>query len=81
MKKIIVSKFEYEFLIASLEELYNISSDEIVTDKWMVKLEETRMLFDLELEFYKIRNDKQTPTKKEMIKWIISKLKAKSLDL
>ena len=47
----------------------------------MVKLEETRMLFDLELEFYKIRNDKQTPTKKEMIKWIISKLKAKSLDL
>jgi len=81
MKKIIVSKFEYEFLIASLEELYNISSDEIVTDKWMVKLEETRMLFDLELEFYNIRNDKQTPTKKEMIKWIISKLKAKSLDL
>lgn len=81
MKKIIVSKVEYEFLIASLEELYNISSDEIVTDKWMVKLEETRMLFDLELEFYNIRNDKQTPTKKEMIKWIISKLKAKSLDL
>lgn len=81
MKKIIVSKFEYEFLIASLEELYNISSDEIVTDKWMVKLEETRMLFDLELEFYNIRNDRQTPTKKEMIKWIISKLKAKSLDL
>lgn len=81
MKKIIISKFEYEFLIASLEELYNISSDEIVTDKWMVKLEETRMLFDLELEFYNIRNNKQTPTKKEMIKWIISKLKAKNLDL
>ena len=81
MKKIIVSKFEYEFLIASLEELYNISSDEIVTDKWLYKIEDTRMLFDLELEFYNIRNDKQTPTKKEMIKWIISKLKAKSLDL
>ena len=81
MKKIIVSKFEYEFLIASLEELYNISSDEIVTDKWLSKIEDTRMLFDLELEFYNIRNDKQTPTKKEMIKWIISKLKAKSLDL
>jgi hypothetical protein len=81
MKKIIVSKVEYEFLIASLEELYNISSDEIVTDKWLYKIEDTRMLFDLELEFYNIRNDKQTPTKKEMIKWIISKLKAKSLDL
>jgi hypothetical protein len=80
MKKIIVSKFEYEFLISSLEELYNISSDEIVTDKWMCKLEETRMLFDLELEFYNIRNDKQTPTKKEMIKWILTKVKAKSLD-
>ena len=81
MKKIIVSKVEYEFLSASLEELYNISSDEIVTDKWLSKIEDTRMLFDLELEFYNIRNDKQTPTKKEMIKWIISKLKAKSLDL
>jgi hypothetical protein len=80
MKKIIVSKFEYEFLISSLEELYNISSDEIVTDKWMSKLEETRMLFDLELEFYNVRNDKQTPTKKEMIKWILTKVKAKSLD-
>ena len=62
MKKIIVSKVEYEFLIASLEELYNISSDEIVTDKWLSKIEDTRMLFDLELEFYNIRNDKQTPT-------------------
>lgn len=80
MKKIIVSKFEYEFLIALLEELYNISSDEIITDKWMSKLEETRMLFDLELEFYNIRNDKQTPTKKEMIKWILIKVKTKSLD-
>ena len=80
MKKIIVSKFEYEFLVYSLEELYNISSDELVNDKWMSKLEETRILFDLELEFYNIRNDKQTPTKKEMIKWILTKVKAKSLD-
>ncbi len=81
MKKIIISKFEHEFLIASLEELYNISSDEIVTDNWMIKLGETRMLFDLELEFYNIRNDKQPPTKKEMINWIILKLKTKISDL
>jgi len=38
------------------------------------------MLFDLELEFYNIRNDKQTPTKKEMIKWILTKVKTKSVD-
>lgn len=81
MKKIIVSKFEYEFLVSSLEELYNISSDELVNDKWMSKLEKTRKLFDLELDFYNIRSDKQTPTKKEMVKWILTKIKAKSLDL
>ena len=81
MKKIIVSKFEYEFLVSSLEELYNISSDELVNDKWMSKLEKTRKLFDLELDFYNIRTDRQTPTKKEMVKWILTKIKAKSLDL
>lgn len=81
MKKIIVSKFEYEFLVSSLEELYNISSDELVNDKWMSKLEKTRKLFDLELDFYNIRSDRQTPTKKEMVKWILTKIKAKSLDL
>jgi hypothetical protein len=81
MKKIIVSKFEYEFLVFSLEELYNVSSNELVNDKWMSKLEKTRRLFDLELDFYNIRSDKQTPTKKEMVKWILTKIKAKSLDL
>ena len=81
MKKIIVSKVEYEFIISSLEELYEISPDETISDKWISKLEPTKKLFDLELEFYNIRNDNQTPTKKETVKWLLEKIKNKNLDL
>lgn len=81
MKKVIVSKVEYEFLVSLLEELYIVSPDETISDKWISKLEPTKKLFDLELEFYNIRNDNQTPTKKETVKWLIEKIKNKSLDL
>jgi len=81
MKKIIVSKVEYEFLILLLEELYTSSSDETISDKWISKLEPTKRLFDLELDYYNIRNDGQTPTKKEIVKWLISKLKNKNVDI
>ena len=81
MKKIIVSKVEYEFLILLLEELYVSSSDETISDKWISKLEPTKRLFDLELDYYNIRNDGQTPTKKEMVKWLLIKVKSKSSDL
>jgi hypothetical protein len=81
MKKVIVSKMEYEFLVSLLEELYIISPDETISDKWISKLEPTKKLFDLELEFYNIRNDNQTPTKKQMVKWLLEKIKNKNLDL
>ena len=81
MKKVIVSKVEYEFLVFLLEELYITSPDETISDKWISKLEPTKKLFDLELEFYNIRNDNQTPTKKEMVKWLLEKIKNKNLDL
>jgi len=81
MKKIIVSKVEYEFLILLLEELYISSSDETISDKWISKLEPTKRLFDLELDYYNIRNGGQTPTKKEMVKWLLIKVKSKSSDL
>jgi hypothetical protein len=81
MKKIIVSNVEYEFIILLLEELYTSSSDETISDKWISKLEPTKRLFDLELDYYNIRNDSQTPTKKEMVKWLISKLKNKNVDI
>jgi len=81
MKKVIVSKVEYEFLVSLLEELYIVSSDETISDKWISKLEPTKKLFDLELEFYNIRNDNQSPTKKQMVKWLLEKIKNKNLDL
>jgi len=81
MKKIIITKFEYDVLVSCLDELYNISTNDSVNDKIMFKLGDTRRLFDLEMKFYNIRNDKQPPTKKELVQWILSKIKAKSLDL
>jgi len=72
---------EYEFLILLLEELYISSSDETISDKWISKLEPTKRLFDLELDYYNIRNDGQTSTKKEMVKWLLIKVKTKSSDL
>ena len=81
MNKIIVSKVEYEFLILALEELYNVSSDEAILDKWVTKLGDTRKLFDLELGYYNIRCDGNDPTKKQMIQWLITKIKNKTADL
>jgi hypothetical protein len=81
MKKVIVSNVEYEFLVFLLEQLYIISPDETISDKWISKLEPTKKLFDLELKFYNIRNDNQIPTKKEMVKWLLEKIKNKNLDL
>ena len=81
MNKIIVSKFEYELLISLLEELYKNSSDETVSQEFMDELGQTRRLFDLEMAYYNIRDDKQNPTKKQMVKWILTKIKTKKLDL
>lgn len=82
MKKTILSKVETEFLINCLEELYEISSDvDLIDKKWMDKLEVTRKLFNLEMDYYKIRSDGNVPTKKQMIKWILLKVKNKTVDL
>jgi len=82
MKRIILSKIENELMLSFLEELHNSLSDtEIVDVKWFEKLEPTWRLFELELAYYKIRDDKQLPTKKQMIKWLIIKIKNKTADL
>jgi hypothetical protein len=82
MKRIILSKIENEILISSLEELHNSLSDtELADTKWFEKLKPTWKLFELELAYYKIRDDKQLPTKKQMVKWLIIKIKNKTADL
>lgn len=82
MKRIILSKLENDFLINSLEEYLKIASDtELVDQKWLDKLQSTRRLFDLELAYYKIRNDSKPPTKKQMVEWILIKVKNKTADL
>lgn len=82
MKRIILSKIENEFLLSSLEELHDSLNDiEPADNKWFEMLGATRRLFDLELAYYKIRSDGQLPTKKQMIKWLIIKIKNKTADL
>lgn len=82
MKRIILSKIENEFLLSSLEELHDSLSDtELADNKWFEKMSATRKLFDLELAYYKIRSDCQIPTKKQMIRWLIIKIKNKTADL
>lgn len=82
MKRIILSKIENEFLLSSLEELHDSLNDtEPADNKWFEMLGPTRRLFDLELAYYKIRSDGQVPTKKQMIRWLIIKIKNKTADL
>ena len=82
MKRIILSKVENDLLIHCLEELVKNSSDiEIVDQKWMDRLDPVRKLFNLELSYYKIRSDQQPPTKKQMVEWLLIKIKNKTADL
>jgi len=82
MKRILLSKLENDFLKTCLEEyLEKISDTELVDQKWLDELQDIRKLFDLELDNYKIRNDGMIPTKKQMVKWLIIKIKNKTADL
>lgn len=82
MKRIILSKLENEFLIHCLEELIkNIPETELVDQKWLDKIEPTRRQFNLELSYFKIKNNSEQPTKKEFVQWLLIKLKNKTADL
>jgi len=80
MKNIILTDTENDFLLSCLEELIEKSDSNPMEKKWDEKLKKTRKLFDLELEFYKLRRGKLV-TKKEMVKWILIKIKNKTSDI
>ena len=80
MKKIILTEIEYNFALQCLEELLlKTPADEKLDHKWLNDLKQTRHLFNLELNFFNIRNDQNDPTKYQMISWLLFKIKNKTI--
>lgn len=80
MKKVILTKIEYELLVDSLERLQKHTDDSLADSKWLDKLDVTRRQYELELDYYKIKNYGEPSTKSHMLKWLITKVKNKTLD-
>ena len=81
MKRVILSDLESEYLIAMLEELVQKSNYEKIDDKWIPKINKIKKHFDLEMSFYKIKDDPYRPNKQEMARWLLTKIKNKTGDL
>jgi hypothetical protein len=63
-----------------LEELSNVADDSPIGDSWLEKLNKTKRHFDLEMQYFKIKNNTNKPTKKEMAKWLKTKIQNKISD-
>ena len=80
MKKLILTKLEYDFLTECLEKLEKHTDDSPADSKWLEKMDTTRRLYELEMEHFNIKKYGALSTKKEMVKWILTKVKTKSVD-
>ena len=80
MKKIILTKIECEFLIECLETLEKNTDNSPADSKWFEKMDTTRRLYELEMEHFNIKKYGDPSTKYQMVKWLLTKVKNKSLD-
>lgn len=80
MKKVILSKIEYEFLVECLEKLEKQTDDSPADSKWFEKMDTTQRLYELEMEYYKIKKYGEPSTRYDMVKWLLTKVKNKTLD-
>lgn len=80
MKRIILSDLESEYLIAVLEELTQKSNFEKIDDKWVFEINKIKKCFDLEMSYFKIKNDCYPPNKQQMLRWLLYKVKNKTSD-
>jgi len=81
VKKVILTKIECEFLIECLETLEKNTDNSPADSKWFEKMDTTQRQYELEMEYFNIKKYGVPSTKKEMVKWILSKVKTKSVDL
>jgi len=80
VKKVILSKVEYEFLVECLEKLEKQTDDSLADSKWLEKLGSTHRLYELEMEYFKIKKYGEPSTKYDMVRWLLTKVKNKTLD-
>lgn len=80
VKKVILTKIEYEFLIECLEKLEKHTDDSPADSKWFEKMDTTRRLYELEMDNFNIKKYGDPSTKYQMVKWLLTKVKTKSLD-
>ena len=80
MKKVILTKIEYEFLIECLEKLEKHTDDSPANSKWFEKMDKTQRQYELEMEYFNIKKYGVPSSKKEMVKWILTKVKTNSID-
>jgi hypothetical protein len=83
VKKVILSKIEYEFLVECLEKLEKLekqTDNSLADPKWSEKLDTTQRLYELEMEYYKIKKYGEPSTKYDMVRWLLTKVKNKTLD-
>jgi hypothetical protein len=83
VKKVILSKIEYEFLVECLEKLEKLekqTDNSLADPKWSEKLDTTQRLYELEMEYYKIKKYGEPSTKYDMVRWLLTKVKSKTLD-
>jgi hypothetical protein len=81
VKKVILTKIECEFLIECLETLEKNTDNSLADSKWFEKMDTTQRQYELEMEYLNIKKYGVPSTKKEMVKWILTKVKTKSIDL
>jgi hypothetical protein len=80
VKKVILSKIEYEFLVECLEKIEKQTDNSLADPKWSEKFGATKRLYELEMEYYEIKKYGEPSTKYQMVKWLLTKVKTKSLD-
>jgi hypothetical protein len=80
VKNVILTKLEYEFLIECLEIMEKHTDDSPADSKWFEKMDTTQRQYELEMEYFNIKKYGVPSTKKEMIKWILTKVKTKTFD-
>ena len=80
MKKVILTKIEYDFLIECLEKLEKHTDDSLADSKWFEKMDTTRRQYELEMEHFNIKKYGEPSTNYDMVRWLLTKVKNKSLD-
>jgi hypothetical protein len=80
VKKVILSKIEYEFLVECLEKIEKQTDNSLADPKWSEKFGATKRLYELEMEYYEIKKYGEPSTNYDMVRWLLTKVKNKSLD-